>query len=161
MVPNIGVSIYEGVSKLAEKHGAQVSYAKGCGLTRQEFSMDTEVDATMMVEPELYTRKEEEEELHKAVKLAEESDIILVCVGGSASTSREAIYRNNSSGDNDTLELIGQQRELLKRLHAVGKPMAAVSVGGKPFGSRELYELPDAVIQCFYAGQETDRKSVV
>lgn len=155
VVPNIGVSIYEGVSKLAEKHGAQVSYAKGCGLTRQEFSMDTEVDATMMVEPELYTRKEEEEELHKEVKLAEESDIILVCVGGSASTSREAIYRNNSSGDNDTLELIGQQRELLKRLHAVGKPMAAVSVGGKPFGSRELYELPDAVIQCFYAGQET------
>lgn len=117
--------------------------------------MDTEVDATMLEEPELYTLEEEEEGIKRAVRLAEACDIVVACVGGSASTSREAIFKNNSSGDNDTLELAGQQKELLRRLNKTGKRLIAVSVGGKPYSSTELYELPLAVIQCFYAGQET------
>ena len=64
--------------------------------------MDTEVDATMIEEPELYTLEEEEVCLNRAVRLANTCDVVVACVGGSASTSREAIFKNNSSGDNDT-----------------------------------------------------------
>lgn len=153
--PAEGVSILRGVQTMAESLGAEVYYEKGCGLTKQEFTMDTEVDATMLEEPEPYTLEEEEEGIERAVRLAEACDIVVACVGGSASTSREAIFKNNSSGDNDTLELAGQQKELLRRLNKTGKRLIAVSVGGKPYSSAELHELPLAVIQCFYAGQET------
>lgn len=153
--PAEGISIYEGIRKLAGEHGFEVFYEKGCGLTKQEFTMETEVDATMIEEPGLYTAEEEMELIKRAVELARSCDVTVACVGGSASTSREAIYKNNSSGDNDTLELVGQQKELLARLYDTGKPVIAVSVGGKPYSSKELYELPEAVLQCFYAGQET------
>lgn len=153
--PAEGVSILQGIEEAAAKLGAEVFYEKGCGLTKQEISMDTEVDATMIEEPELYTLEEEEVCLNRAVRLANTCDVVVACVGGSASTSREAIFKNNSSGDNDTLELAGQQRELLCRLSSTGKPLIVVSVGGKPYSSAELYDQPSAVLQCFYAGQET------
>ena len=154
--PHIGVSILEGIRERWEGN-QEIYYEEGCGLTKEAFTMETEVDATMMREPELCSLKEDRKMIRKAADCAKTADLVVLCLGGSAATSREAIYANNSSGDNDNLNLPGHQEELFKKIRKVNPNIVTVIVSGKPYSNERIYRESRAVIQCFYAGQETGR----
>ena len=87
--PNIGISILNGIRAQAEDR-FEVVYEKGCGLTKEQLAMETETDVTLR-NPSLYTLEEEEGMIREAVRAAEESDAVILCLGGSPNTSREAV----------------------------------------------------------------------
>ncbi len=92
----------------------------------------------------------------EAVAAAEASDISLLFIGSSsASLARD--YSNATSGegfDLSSLDLTGVQEELVKAVHATGKPVIAVLVTGKPFSIPWLKEhIPGIAVQ-WYGGEK-------
>ena len=151
--PNIGISILNGIRAQAEDR-FEVVYEKGCGLTKEQLAMETETDVTLR-NPSLYTLEEEEGMIREAVRAAEESDAVILCLGGSPNTSREAVTLMKHYGDNASLDLVGQQNELFKRIKATGKPVIVVLINGKPLSCGTVYENADAVLEGWYLGQQT------
>lgn len=96
---------------------------------------------------------DEDASIAEAVALATESDVALVCVGGTTETSREAFFVDGIKGDRATLGLLGNQLELVQRVVATGTPTVVVLQGGRPYSIPELDSLPVAILNTFYLGQ--------
>lgn len=120
---------------LKEKCGdrVQLNYAKGCDLVSDNKAGFPE-----------------------AVDAARRSDVSIVVVG-SASASLARDYRNATCGegfDLSDLALTGVQEELVKAVHATGKPVVAVLLSGKPFAMPWVKEnIPGFVVQ-WYPGEQ-------
>jgi beta-glucosidase len=89
----------------------------------------------------------------EAAKVAEAADAVVLVLGGNESTSREA-WADNHLGDADTLDLPGQQDDLVQAVAKAGKPMVAVLLNGRPHSIVKLSALVPAVLEGFYLGQE-------
>lgn len=92
----------------------------------------------------------------EAVEAANKSDISIVVVG-SASASLARDYSNATCGegfDLSYLTLTGVQEELVKAVHATGKPVIVVLLSGKPFAMPWIKEnIPGIVVQ-WYPGEQ-------
>lgn len=92
----------------------------------------------------------------EAVEAANKSDISIVVVG-SASASLARDYSNATCGegfDLSDLTLTGVQEELVKAVHATGKPVIVVLLSGKPFAMPWIKEnIPGIVVQ-WYPGEQ-------
>ncbi len=88
----------------------------------------------------------------EAVAAAENSDIIIACVGLDASLEGEEGDTGNAyaSGDKPDLYLPESQRKLLKKLKATGKPLVVVLSSGSAIN---IDCDCDALLQMWYAGQ--------
>lgn len=96
---------------------AEVRYAKGC-----------EVKDARWPESELWPSEpgaEEEALMDEAVRAAAGVDVIVAVMGEDEGCVGESRSRTS-------LDLPGHQRRLLQRLHATGKPVVLVLVGGRP-----------------------------
>ena len=69
-------------------------------------------------------------------------------------TSREAIFKEGHKGDRATIDLLGNQEELIERLVATGKPVIVVLKGGKPYAIENIDKKADAIISTFYSGEQ-------
>ncbi len=151
--PNVGISILDGLKQYLNG-SCKVEYELGCHITSEGTVIETELDIDL-VNPSTYTIEEEEENIQKAVELAKKSDVAIVCLGGSPNTSREAVTLEKHYGDNASLDLVGQQNELLKRVLATGTPTVVVLINGKPLSCGFVYENAAAVIEGWYLGRQT------
>lgn len=104
-----GLTDYVGADK--------VVYEKGCEV------FDVHWPETEII-PEPLT-KEEEAGIERAVKAAQDVDIIVACLGEDDRTTGEGRSRTS-------LDLPGRQQQLLERLVATGKPIVMVMVNGQP-----------------------------
>lgn len=153
--PNVGVSILDGIrEKVGDR--CRISYEMGCHITDDSMVIETETEVVVR-NPGLYTFEEEKAYIERAVAAAAGSDAAVVCIGGSPSTSREAVTLMKHYGDNAYLGLLGQQEELLRRVLETGTPTIVMIISGKPISSPYLYEHAGSVIQGWYLGQETGR----
>lgn len=95
------------------------------------------------------------QELEKAVKLAANSDVAVVCLGLDATFEGEEGDANNPycAGDRKMIEIIDCQLELLREVRKVcGKVVLLMFCGGAvAYG--EALELSDAVFHCWYPGE--------
>ena len=120
---------------LEEKVGSRLTlnYAKGCDLVTDNRSGFAE-----------------------AVDAAVKSDVCIVVVG-SASASLARDYSNATCGegfDLSDLTLTGVQEDLVKAVHATGKPVIVVLLSGKPFAMPWIKEnIPGIVVQ-WYPGEQ-------
>ena len=89
-----------------------------------------------------------------AVEAARDADVIVLCLGGNAATFREA-WGYEHLGDLTNLELFGTQNELVTELARLGKPMVAAIFSGPPMTFQTVNNTVPAILQCWYAGQET------
>lgn len=151
--PNVGVSILDGI-KTKVGDTCSVLYEQGCHITKAVETMETELDARIR-NPRLYELAEEEDMIEAAVEAARNSDVAIVCVGGSPSSSREAVTLRPHYGDNANLDLVGNQNELVKRVLATGKPVIVVLINGKPLSCEYVYKHAHAVLEGWYLGMET------
>jgi beta-glucosidase len=142
------ISILEGIRQEVKDKG-KVYYAKGCeiALFQEEEYSNTEM--------RILPLNEEIESIREAVNLAKKSDVAVVCVGGATWTSREAIYLKEHKGDRNTLNLLGNQEELIRQIHNTGKPVILVLMGGKPYALSNVEPYCDAIISTFYLGEQT------
>jgi beta-glucosidase len=87
------------------------------------------------------------------VQVARGADAIVLAIGGTAATSREA-WADNHLGDATSLELVGEQNELASALFALGKPVVVVLINGRPQAVTEVAQKANALLEGWYLGQE-------
>ncbi|HEY0894438.1 MAG TPA: glycoside hydrolase family 3 N-terminal domain-containing protein [Cellvibrio sp.] len=162
-VPKKTVSILQG---LQEYLGDDVvlNYEKGTLLTIEKWASDEDSAAANTRSKQrwhtdevvLATKADTKGMVAKAVAAAQKSDVAIVVVGDSEATSREA-WADSHLGDRTSLELLGEQQELVDAVLATGKPTVVVLIGGRPLAITKLAETAPAILQGWYLGQETGR----
>lgn len=108
----------------AKVPSAKITYAKGCEITG---------DATAGID--------------EAVRAAREADAVIVAVGEAAEMSGEAAVRSS-------LDLPGSQLDLVKAIHATGRPYAVVLMNGRPLSINWLAENSPAILEAWFAGTQ-------
>ncbi len=103
----------------------KVGYAKGCDVTG---------DSTAGFQ--------------EAVDLAKASDVAIVFVGEIAEMVGEAASRA-------TLDLPGQQMELVQAVHAAGKPVVVVLVNGRPLSVGWIVNNAPAILESWMGGSQS------
>ena len=82
-----------------------------------------------------------------AVDAVKESDFTILVVGESSAMSGEASSRSD-------IGLPGKQLDLVKAIHATGKPYAVVLMNGRPLTINWLDENSPAILETWFAGTE-------
>ena len=123
-----------------------VSYAEGGRLTDRG---DWFFDSTTLSSPQSNKVR-----LAEAMKVARNADVIVLCLGSNEAISREA-WSFSHMGDTPNLDLLGNQNELVDSLKTLGKPMVGFFFSGPPLALTRVQPKLDAMVQCFYLGQET------
>jgi len=83
----------------------------------------------------------------EALRAVRESDVAIVAVGESADMSGEAASRSS-------LDLPGRQLDLVKAVHATGKPTVVVLMNGRPLTINWLAENTPAILETWFAGTQ-------
>ncbi|MCC8063203.1 MAG: glycoside hydrolase family 3 C-terminal domain-containing protein [Rikenellaceae bacterium] len=128
-----GVTPLQGIRNLLGDK-VEVNYAKGCSIT----SRDTAGIA-------------------EAVALARRSDAAVIFVGSSSAAFVRQNAESPTSGegiDLNDISLTGAQEQLIRAVHATGKPVVVVLVAGKPFAIPWVKEHIPAVLAQWYAGEQ-------
>ncbi len=93
------------------------------------------------------TKCEDTSGFQKAVDAAKDSDFTILVIGEDGDTSAEASSRTN-------LDLPGKQLDLVKEIHATGKPYAVVLMNGRPLTINWVAENSPAILETWFAGTE-------
>ena len=143
--PGRGVSILQAVK---DKVGssAEVLYSEGCKIT--ETLPDWDADKVVLGDPVLNAKR-----IQDAVAVAKKSDLVILALGENEQTSREA-WAVNHLGDRDSLDLLGNQDDLVKAILATGKPTIVYLQHGRPNSITYIAENVPAILDGWYLGQE-------
>jgi len=136
------VTVLEGIRE-ATRGKARVFYAEGCELYHKKKSaLDHPKDRFV-----------------EAVSAAEQSDIVVMCLGLDATIEGEEMHESNAfgSGDKKNLDLPGLQQELLETVYATGKPVILVHLSGSAMALNWADEHIPAIIQAWYPGAQGGR----
>ena len=87
------------------------------------------------------------EGFNEAVRAARDSAAVIVAVGESAAMTGEASSRSS-------LDLPGRQLDLVKALHATGKPVIVVLMNGRPLTINWIAENSPAILETWFAGTQ-------
>jgi len=138
------VTVLDGIrAKLGDR--VNVVSAEGVRLTD---SGDWYEDEVVLSDPQ-----RNRERIRDAVQVAQGADAIVLVVGGSSATSREA-WAKNHLGDRASIGLIGEQNELVQAMFALRKPVAVVLINGQPLSIPEVAAQANALLEAWYPGQE-------
>ncbi len=89
----------------------------------------------------------------EAVVVAKRSDMIVLVLGDRPEITREAVQFGDP-GDRSTLSLFGDQDALVEAMIAIGKPIVALLINGRALAIERLAEQANALLECWYLGQE-------
>jgi beta-glucosidase len=146
------VSLLEGIKNKVGRN-TEVVFSQGCRITTNytSSSHDNWANVNEIIFP---SREENEKFINEAVKVAKTSDIIILAIGEYEQICREA-WSTNHHGDAATLDLIGDQEDLVKAMVATGKPIIVYLVNGRPLSINYVAHNVPAIIEGWYMGQET------
>ena len=144
-VPKQTVGILAGVRELVGDE-AEVVFAEGARITRERNWWGDEV--------ELADPQENRRLIAAAAALAAKADVVILAIGDNEQTSREA-WAENHLGDRASLELVGEQKELVKAVVETGVPTVVVLIHGRPLAVGWIAENVPAILDGWYLGQET------
>lgn len=143
--PGRGVSVLQGIKDKAGA-GVEIASAEGTRITEEPASWDR--NQITAGDPGKNAQR-----IAEAVKIARTADAIVAVIGTNESTSREA-YADNHLGDMATLDLTGNQQELVDQLVATGKPVVVVLMNGRPLSITKVADKVPAILEVWYQGQE-------
>jgi beta-glucosidase len=144
VTPRQAISALEGIrSKLAGKES--VVYAEGVRITDDD---DWWADQVRLADPVKNAQL-----IEAAVKVASAADEVVLVLGDTEQTSREA-WADNHLGDRDSLELVGQQNDLANAIFDLHKPTVVVLLNGRPPAVVNIAARANALIEGWYLGQE-------
>ncbi len=146
--PMKGVTVLEGIQDFA-KGKFNVIYAEGCKITLNKVCHWLVNEKPIINDPE-----NDKKLISEAVKVARQSDAVILVIGENEIINREA-WNEDHLGDRDNLDLFGMQNELAKAIVETGKPVVVLLINGRPITINYLKENADAIIECWYLGQET------
>lgn len=143
-IPRDPVTPLEGI-RAAVGDRATIVHAPGVVITEDD---DWWADEVKLGDPATNRRM-----IAEAVDAARGADTILLFIGDTEQTSREG-WADNHLGDRASLDLVGEQNELFTALKALGKPIVAVLVNGRPPSYPVITEGADAILETWYAGEQ-------
>lgn len=149
--PPYTVSILDGIKRAAA--GARILYAKGCSITTNEGS--SSMNAWMKIDRQQFPPAEQDRrDIAQAIKTAAEADVIVLVLGENELICREA-WSDEHFGDRASLDLFGRQNELAEAIFKLGKPVVVYLMNGRPLAIPQVVDKAAAVLEGWYAGQET------
>jgi beta-glucosidase len=131
-------TVYKGIKEFLPR--ADVRYAKGCDIIDKCFP-----------ESELYNiplDREEQTRIDEAVKLAEESEVAILVLGGNEQTVREGFSRSD-------LNLMGRQQQLLEAVYATGTPIVLLLIDGRAATINWANKYIPAILHGWFPGEFT------
>ncbi|MEI6076628.1 MAG: glycoside hydrolase family 3 N-terminal domain-containing protein [Verrucomicrobiota bacterium] len=144
-VPPRTVSVLAGIRERLAGHPVKVLHAEGCKIT---VGGSWNQDAVTPGDP-----AENARQIAEAVKVAKKADVVVLAIGDNEQIAREAWSRAHM-GDRTSLDLFGQQEDLLKALIATGKPVVVLLFNGRPISINYAAQNAPAILECWYLGQE-------
>ncbi|MFC1552432.1 glycoside hydrolase family 3 N-terminal domain-containing protein [Candidatus Latescibacterota bacterium] len=142
--PRTGISILEGIKN---KVGGEidVKYSLGCKIT-ENVPLWWQ-DENIMADPVKNAAR-----IKEAVKVAKSCDIAILVIGGNEATCREG-WATNHIGDRESLDMAGEQLDLVKAVLATGTPTVVFLQNGRPLSINYVKENVPAIIEGWYLGQ--------
>ncbi len=119
--PDDVITVVEGLKKIVSSQ-TKILYSKGC-----------EVDSNST------------DGFQDAIKTAEESDVVILCLGESREMSGEASCRSS-------LDLPGVQEKLVEEIYKTGKPVVVVLMNGRPLSVQWLNDNVPAIVEAWFLG---------
>lgn len=147
-IPSEGVDVLQGIQEFAAGR-FKINYAEGCKITVNKENHWGVHEIPILNDPE-----NDKKLIAEAVKVANESDAVVLVLGENELINREA-WHENHLGDTDNLNLVGMQNELAEAIIKTGKPVVVLLFNGRPLSVNYLAENAPAIIECWYLGQET------
>lgn len=144
--PPYTVTPYDGI-KAYVKDKAEVFYSEGCRISEEDG--DWWADEVSLSNP-----VEDRKRIEEAVNLTKSCDIVILCLGDNESVAREG-WSENHLGDKPHTELVGLQNELVEDVLETGKPVVVLLFTNGPRSINFISEHADAILQCWYLGQES------
>ena len=144
------VSLLEGITRKVA-NSAEVLFAQGCKITT---NITTSYFNWKNNEIIFASREENLKLIKEAVEVAEKAEIIILALGENDHLCREA-WAKEHIGDNSTLDLFGDQNELVESIIELGKPVVVYLTNGRPLSVNKLVEKIPAILEGWYMGQET------
>ncbi|HTA85198.1 MAG TPA: beta-glucosidase BglX [Silvibacterium sp.] len=123
----------------------KVGYAPGAQLMRKFPSIFDQIFHLAPIVP--WTADQAEQELQQAVGLAKNADLTILVLGEAQNMSGEAASR-------DSLDLPGQQQQLLEAVAAIGKPVVLVLMNGRPLNITWASTHVPAILDAWYPGTQ-------
>ena len=151
-IPYYKVSVLDGLRKRFPE--CQFSYAEGCKITNTHSTDSRKTWFTVTTDDMLPTKEENMPRIAEAARVARGADAVVMVVGENEMVCREA-FVPPFRGDNTTLDLISQQNELFEAVKQTGKPVIVCLMHGRPLSINVIAEKADAILDLWYAGQET------
>jgi beta-glucosidase len=137
------ISLLAGIKSVVGT-SAKVIYAKGSNL---DYDATLEEKGTMFGKTLHRDNRTKEELLAEALKIANQSDVILAALGESAELSGECSSRT-------TIEIPQAQKDLLQELLKTGKPVVLVLFNGRPLVLKQEKETVPSILDVWFAGSE-------
>jgi len=137
------ITLVDGIKEVAGK-GTNVLYAKGSNL---DYDPVFETNATMFGKTLHRDARTSAELVAEALKIANQSDIIVAALGESAELSGESSSRTK-------LGIPQEQQDLLQELLKTGKPVVLVLFTGRPLVLVQENEKVPAILNTWFAGSE-------
>ena len=141
------VGILEGIKRQAPP-GVVIEHADGVWITppdklgrHRSYSQTEPVPA-----------EDNRKRIAQAIEVARRADVIVLAVGDVPAITREAVHIS-LAGDRRTLNLWGEQDELIDALSQTGRPIVAVLLSGRPLAVENLARKTNALFQGWYLGQ--------
>jgi len=141
-LPRHRVSLLDGIKA---RFPGEVRHAEGVRITESGDWWTSEV--------QLADRGENLQRIREAVETARSADAIVLALGDTEQTSREA-WANNHLGDRSSLRLVGEQEELAQAMFELGKPVIVVLINGRPPALEKITAGANGLIEAWYPGQE-------
>jgi len=139
----LAISVMEGLKNVAPE--MDITYAKGANLVDDPAILkQINANGADIVADE----KTPEKLISDAVSAAKKADIAVVVLGESAIMGGEATSRTN-------LDLLPNQKELLKALAATGKPIVLVLMNSRPLTLTWEDENIPAILETWFSGTES------
>jgi beta-glucosidase len=150
--PLYRVSLLDGI-RTALGDPSRVLHAKGCSITTNETA--SPMKAWKEVNLQKYPDAEQDRrDIAAAVETARRADTVLLVLGENELVCREA-WGPDHFGDRASLGLLGAQQRLADSILALGKPTLVYLMNGRPLAIPGIVDKADAVLEGWYAGQET------
>lgn len=105
---------------------------------------------------QLVWSKPEDVLLEEAIEVAKKAEVVVMCVGLSAQMEGEEMEIDIDGfrgGDRTNIELPKMQQELIKKIHALGKPIVLVLLNGSALAINWENENIPSIIEAWYPGQ--------
>ncbi|MCK9618438.1 MAG: glycoside hydrolase family 3 C-terminal domain-containing protein [Lentimicrobiaceae bacterium] len=121
-----------------ELGAGSVKFAQGCFLTQRGKGRIIE----------LYDREKNLKLIREAVAIAKSCDVIILAIGDNTDLCHEF-------GDLPTLDLVGEQNDLVKALEATGVPLVVLLFNGRPLSINYIEKNIPAILECWHPGEAT------